>query len=249
MIDFLIDIDTKILFLINSLHAPFWDSFMWLYSGRFIWVPMYASLLFVLFRSYNWRQVIVYVVAISLTILFADQLCASILRPMFGRLRPANLENPISDLLHIVNDYRGGRYGFPSCHAANSFALAAILSLIFCKRRMTIFIFIWAFFNAYSRAYLGVHYPGDLLFGAIVGSLVGAVTYCAAIGFMARFVPELRRRISPRSFTVTLDPPVARIKSFSYNPIDITIAVGIITVLVIACISFNALFTLPHAVA
>lgn len=245
MIDFLIDLDTKILFFVNSLHSPFWDSFMWLYSGRFIWVPMYASLLFVLFKCYNWRQAIIYVLAISLTILFADQLCASILRPIFERLRPANVENPISDLVHIVNGYRGGRYGFPSCHAANSFALAAILSLIFNKRRMTVFIFIWAFLNSYSRAYLGVHYPGDLIVGAFVGSFVGAVTYCAAIGFMARFFPGIRRRVSPHSFRFAFSPS----RSITYNPVDLTIAVGLLTVLVISCISFNAIFSLPHAVA
>lgn len=180
MLDFLIDIDTQIFLFFNSLHLSFFDHFMKLFTGRFIWAPMYATILYILFRRFGWKVALCYTIAIPLVITCADQLCATIIRPWVERLRPTHIENPLSAFVHIVDGYRGGKYGFPSCHAANSFALASFLSLLFAKRRFTIFIFIWALINSYSRLYLGVHYPGDLLIGGAIGCLIGFIGYYIA---------------------------------------------------------------------
>lgn len=110
--------------------------------------------------------------------------CATLIRPEVCRLRPSNPENPLSEMVHIVGGYRGGSYGFPSCHAANSFALASFLTLLFANRKLSLFIFAWAVLNSYSRVYLGVHYPGDLLVGAIIGTAVGLAMAFAA-GYVA----------------------------------------------------------------
>lgn len=178
MIDFLNNIDTQIfLFFNNTVRLSALDNFMMLFSGKFIWVPMYASLLYILIKSFTPRQVLIYVAAIALTITLADQTCATLIRPAVERLRPSNLDNPLSALTIVVNDYRGGSYGFPSCHAANSFALAVFSSLLLRRRRFTMFIFAWAAFNAYTRIHLGVHYPGDLLVGGIIGSACGWLCY------------------------------------------------------------------------
>ena len=80
-------------------------------------------------------------------------------------------------LIDTVNEYRGGRYGFISSHAANTFAVAIFLSLIIKNRMLGFVLFIWAVLNAYSRIYLGVHYPGDILFGTLVGIVVGFLIY------------------------------------------------------------------------
>ena len=101
------------------------------------------------------------------------------------RLRPSNPANPISDLVHIVNNYRGGRYGFPSCHASNSFGLAFFLVFLFRKRWLSLFILLWATLNCYTRIYLGVHYPGDLIVGAIIGCC-GAAFMCYLLKKTAR---------------------------------------------------------------
>lgn len=173
MLEILQNIDTQIYLFFNGLHSPFFDSFMMSFTGKYIWAPMYAAILFILFRLYRPAQAAVYTIGIILAIFFADQVCATLIRPVVARLRPSNLENPLSQLAHVVNNYRGGSYGFPSCHAANSFALAVFLACLNPRRRFVIFILGWAALNSYSRLYLGVHYPGDLLVGAVIGSGIG----------------------------------------------------------------------------
>lgn len=173
------EIDTNILLFFNGIHSTFFDYFMSAFTGKAIWVPMYATILYVLLKNYNWKVALGCVVVIALTITFADQMCNSILRPLVGRLRPSNPENPIADLVYIVNGRRGGGYGFPSCHAANSFGLAVVLILMFRKRWLSVFIVAWAIINSYTRLYLGLHYPGDLLVGAIIGGLGGGLIYFA----------------------------------------------------------------------
>lgn len=166
MIDWLNTIDTQVFLALNGLHAPYFDVFMKLFTGKWIWVPMYAAVLFAVVRNYRWRQTLAVLVCVALAITIADQVCATLIRPEVCRLRPSNPENPLSEMVHIVGGYRGGSYGFPSCHAANSFALASFLTLLFANRKLSLFIFAWAVLNSYSRVYLRVHYPGDLLVGA-----------------------------------------------------------------------------------
>lgn len=177
MIDWLNTIDTQVFLALNGLHAPYFDVFMKLFTGKWIWVPMYAAVLFAVVRNYRWRQTLAVLVCVALAITIADQVCATLIRPEVCRLRPSNPENPLSEMVHIVGGYRGGSYGFPSCHAANSFALASFLTLLFANRKLSLFIFAWAVLNSYSRVYLGVHYPGDLLVGAIIGTAAGLAGY------------------------------------------------------------------------
>ena len=140
-----IDVDTNIFFSINRMHNMYFDYFMSAYSGKWVWIPMYAAIWYVMLRNFHWKVTLFCMIGLALTITFADQACATWIRPYVERMRPSNLNNPISEMVHIVNNHRGGRYGFPSCHAANTFGLA----------------------------FFGVHYPGDLLAGTIVG-LIGA---------------------------------------------------------------------------
>lgn len=173
----LADLDARLLLIVNGAHSPFFDAVMWCISGRWIWVPFYIALTYMLFRRFSWKRATLCLITIGLIILAADQTCASLIRPEVCRLRPANLNNPLSHLVHVVNGYRGGRYGFPSCHAANTFALAMFMSLVFRNKRFTVMMFSWAIVVSYSRMYLGVHYFGDLFCGASVGSLFAVLFY------------------------------------------------------------------------
>lgn len=171
------DIDARLLLIVNGAHSPFFDAVMWCISGRWIWLPFYAVLAYLLFRRMSWKRASICLVTIGLIILAADQTCATLIRPEIGRLRPANLNNPLSSFVHVVNGYRGGRYGFPSCHAANTFAISVFMSLVIRHKWFTVMMFSWAFVVSYSRMYLGVHYFGDLFCGATIGSLFAVLFY------------------------------------------------------------------------
>lgn len=173
----LIEIDEQFLLAINGCHNEYFDHFMYLFSDRWIWVPMYGAILYVMIRNFSFRKMIVCLAAMALTITIADQVGASIIRPIVERLRPSNPENPISEVVHIVNNYRSGRYGFPSCHAANTFGLAFFVCFLFRQRWLTAFLMFWAVVTCYSRVYLGLHYPGDLLAGMILGLISASIVY------------------------------------------------------------------------
>ncbi len=212
MLDTLIDLDSQLLLFFNSFHTPFLDRFMMLFTSRFIWAPMYALILLLFFKKYNPLRAGVFVVMLVAAIALTDQTCATLLRPMFERLRPSNLANPLSESVNIVDGYRGGRYGFPSCHAANSFALAIFLSLVVRRRGFTLVIFGWAALNSYSRMYLGVHYPGDILVGASIGSAFGYVCYRVAKLTALRLI---KRRDIDNSDRIIIGRSVAMPESFS----------------------------------
>lgn len=176
MLESLQNIDQTLLLAINGWHSPYWDTFMYLFTNKLVWIPLYVSILYVLARNLNWRMVIFTAVAFGLLITVADQLCSTVLRPVFERSRPSH--NPeIADIIHLVNGKRGGRFGFPSCHAANTFALACFIALLFRNKTLSWFFMLWAIVTCYTRAYIGVHYPGDLLFGAAIGFLSGYLVY------------------------------------------------------------------------
>ncbi len=173
----LIQADEHLLLFLNGLHHTLGDFFMYVFTGKFTWVPLYAALLFVLLKSCEWKMALCCILTVALAITFADQICATAIRPFVGRLRPSNLDNPISEWVHIVNNRRGGAYGFPSCHGSNSFALAFIVAYLFRNRWLTLFFVGWATINSYSRIYLGLHYPGDILVGAILGGIGSTLIY------------------------------------------------------------------------
>lgn len=112
-------IDTQLLLLINGFHCEFVDTLMLYLTNRWFWIPFYALILAYIVREKRSVVALWCILSIVLAIALADQIGAGTLRESVARLRPANLDNPISSMVHVVNDYRAGRYGFPSCHAAN----------------------------------------------------------------------------------------------------------------------------------
>lgn len=173
----LVEGDSSILLAVNGMHSSYFDTFMWLCSRKFEWIPFYLSIIYVLFRIFNWRVVLYSLVAMGVILLLTDAVSSHFIRPVVARLRPSNLENPISEMIHIVDNHRGGRYGFPSSHASNSWGLVFFVGLLLRRRLLTTFLACWALLLCYSRLYLGVHYPGDLLAGMMLGAVVASVVY------------------------------------------------------------------------
>lgn len=164
--------DTSLLLYLNGLHSPFFDHVMWLASDKFIWAPLYCWFLWLLYRKYPGRFWLI-LVSVALMILVGDQL-SRLFKDMVGRYRPTH-EPAIQQLVHTVNGYTGGAYSFFSGHATNSFAVALFMIMMLPdKRRLMLPLTLaYAVLVSYSRIYLGVHYPIDILTGAIVGSCIG----------------------------------------------------------------------------
>ncbi len=168
----LIELDKKLLVYLNGFHADWLDPIMLQLTRTQFWIPLYLFLIYLIFKNFSTRGWII-TAGVALAILLADQITSSLMKPFFMRLRPSQ-EPTLQGLVHIVNDYKGGLYGFASSHAANTFATALFVWLLFRKTyKWMVFIFVWAVLMTYTRIYLGVHYPGDILVGAIVGLLCG----------------------------------------------------------------------------
>lgn len=182
--DFLVQLDTDILLAINGWHAEFLDPIVRNFTRSTPWIIMYAAIAYVMVRTYGWRCGVIAIALVGICVGLSDFVCASIIRPAVERLRPTCIDNPISEMVHIVNGYRSSRYGFPSCHAANTLSLALATSLLLRNRVYTGFIFVWALMQCYSRAYLGVHYPGDLLVGGAVGIAIAGGGYAIAARYI-----------------------------------------------------------------
>ncbi len=163
-------IDQQLLLFINSLNSPFFDQVMHAISGKLIWVPLYLAILIFLGIKYK-RKFFIILIFIILAVTLADQ-SSVFVKNLFLRLRPCH-EPSLKGLVHLVNGECGGMYGFVSSHATNSFNVA-LLSLLFVKKRWySISIIAWALVVGYSRIYLGVHYPGDVLCGSFLGAFIG----------------------------------------------------------------------------
>jgi undecaprenyl-diphosphatase len=166
--------DQQLFLFINSSNSPFFDQVMHAISGRLIWVPLYLAILVFLGIKYK-RKFLIILIFIILAATLADQ-SSVIVKNIVHRLRPCH-EPSMIGIVHLVNGECGGIYGFVSSHATNSFD-AAMLSLLFVKKRWyTISIILWATVIGYSRIYLGVHYPGDMIFGSFLGAFIGWGVY------------------------------------------------------------------------
>ena len=177
--------DTNIFLLINGIHAPFFDSFMFLVSEKLVWIPLYISVLYVLIRHWK-KEAIWLVLALILCIVISDQIASGILKDLVKRLRPSHAED-LKGLVHLVKGYTGGNYGFASSHASNAAGFALLSSLVLKRRIYTYSILAWALITGYSRIYLGVHYPSDVLGGFLIGALAALGCYWV----ICKFRPSL----------------------------------------------------------
>ena len=188
MFERLIHIDTEILLAINGWHAPWADTLMWIISAKETWIPLYLLLIGLLVWRYRqpsttrvkWMQkvpaCVLMIIVIGLAVGAADFIASGILKDWVARPRPSRVPE-LEGVLHFVNGYKSGKYGFVSSHAANTMACGLLFSLIWRKKITTCGLMLWVAANCYSRMYLGVHYPLDILGGLIVGALVARAAF------------------------------------------------------------------------
>lgn len=188
MLEYLQGIDTQWLLAINGMHSDYMDSFMWMVSKSYSWALIGIVAIVVNSRK-GWRPALAFVLAVAIAVLIADQVSSGLIKHAVERLRPTH-EPSLEGLIHLVRDYRGGLYGFVSSHAANSFAVAVLVGCIMPRRAVLGSLFAWAVLQCYSRMYLGVHYPGDILGGMLVGLAAGAVAYWAWLKATRRYCDE-----------------------------------------------------------
>ena len=171
------NIDSDLFLFLNGLHADWLDKVMTLITDMWAWLPLYLLLIYWTMRQYGKRCWWIFL-AVGVVVLCSDQLASHVCKPLFQRLRPCY--NPdFQNLIYLPKGMAGGKYGFVSSHAANTFAVAAFLTPALRKYRpwTAIVLYLWAFISSYSRIYIGYHYPGDILFGAILGILIGLIIW------------------------------------------------------------------------
>ncbi len=173
--DFLIELDKELFLFLNGFHIDWMDPIMTFISSKAGWIPFYAVLLYLIIKNYG-KQSYLIIIGVVLLILCSDQVSSHVFKPVFERPRPCH-DEVIKDLVYLPNGHCGGAYGFISSHACNVFALAVYVTHIL-KRyysKIGYLMFIWAAMIAYSRIYMGVHYPGDVVVGTVVGILIGYI--------------------------------------------------------------------------
>ncbi len=169
------ELDTQAFLWLNSLHSAFFDPIMLWISGKNEWYPMYAIIIGALIWRYKNRSIAM-LLTITLSVVVSDRVCSGFLKPFIQRLRPCH-EPSLQKLVHLVGDC-GGQFGFCSSHAANTFTLGTCLFLLLGKEFTSIkYFYVWAIIVSYSRIYVGVHYPLDVLAGAGIGVLASILCF------------------------------------------------------------------------
>lgn len=177
MLDTLINKDIELLIFLNNLGTVQWDGFWLFMTNKFSAIPLYLLLLFFSYKLFGVKKTIVIVVLIALLITVSDQ-TSNAFKYGFKRLRPCHDES-ITNLIRLVKSSCGGRYSYFSAHAANSMAIAVFFGLLFKNKLKYVLpiLIIWAFIVAYSRIYIGVHFPLDVFTGLLFGSFYGLLFY------------------------------------------------------------------------
>ena len=202
--DYLIHIDQQWLLAINGWHSEWADILMWYISKSTTWLPLYALLVGLIVyrfgilspslcregrRGSSLLRVLIILAGFAVAVGVSDFVSSGIIKPWVCRLRPTH-EPELAGLIHLVNGYTGGLYGFVSSHAANTMACALLFALLYRNIYATVGLMLWVALNCYSRMYLGVHYPADIIGGLAIGAMMATLTY----GMVRRLVKHVDER-------------------------------------------------------
>lgn len=201
MIEAIKTIDQQLFLFLNGLHTPFMDPIMWYVSTIIAWIPLFIIVLYVAYKKGQGRLVLTIIGGLVLCILLSDRISVELFKEVFQRFRPTH-NFDIQHLVHTVNkpdgsEYRGGLFSFVSSHATNASSVAFFVYLHL--RRFSKywgFIFVWVAIVSYSRIYLGVHYPADIVCGGLLGLSIGGLVYLLTLKLSP--YKNLRNDLNPK---------------------------------------------------
>ncbi|MBR5393494.1 MAG: phosphatase PAP2 family protein [Bacteroidaceae bacterium] len=200
MIEQIIQWDKELLVALNGSSSSFLDGIMMTITETSTWVPLFACLLCAVIWNNKWRGTLLIILMVALLITLCDQFASGFCKPYFHRLRPSQSPD-LAEVIDLVNDYRCGLYGFISSHASNTFGVSVFFMLLIRSRKVSLLLLLYACLASYSRIYLGVHYPLDILAGALWGILCGVMVYMLYRWLSKRFSPPAH--VISSSYTVT----------------------------------------------
>jgi len=192
LLERIVEFDKQALLYCNSKHTPVWDNIMSWIAGETSWIPLYVILMIVIIYRERPYRFIITIVFIAITVALCDR-TSVLIKNLIERPRPSH-DPEIANLVILVNNYKGGVYGFVSSHAANVFGAATFLTNQFKHYKWSFFLFAWAIIVSYSRIYQGVHYPLDIICGATLGVLIGIQCYI----FKVKTAVYIDRRVERR---------------------------------------------------
>lgn len=217
------ELDTQLLMLLNGSDSSFVDGIMMMVTNGITWIPLYIALFILVIKNNESMAQIAIIVGCAIGCVLISTIAADLIsKPLFARWRPVN--DPILKYsIDVVNNYRPGKYGFFSAHAANTFSLALYLSLWIRNRGFTATMIFWSLINCYSRIYLGVHYPSDILAGLLAGIVVGILMFV--------FSKYLFFKITPRFNYIS-----TQFSSSGYSVADIDMVTAVFCLLLVAIV-------------
>ena len=188
--DTLLDLDKRLLLLLNGSDNIFFDHFFCIITRTTTWLPLAIVLLYIVLKNLRLRRFLFFVLVVALLLLITDRISSGLVKPYFHRLRPTH-DPSLAHIIDVCNNYRGGLFGFFSSHAANTFGMCTFVCLVLRDMRSAVSLVLWAILASYSRLYLGVHYPGDILCGMVFGIIVGIILYRLFL-FFGRFCEPVK---------------------------------------------------------
>lgn len=216
----LIEIDRELLSFFNGSESLFLDNLVVVLTSGLTWIPLYLSLLYVIIKNNEtMTQIMLVIGSVVLCIILSDGLADFIAKPFVARFRPS-WDPIIKYSVDIVNGIRETQYGFFSAHASNTFCIATFFSLLIRNKTFIVAIVTWSLINCWTRMYLGLHYPGDILVGLIWGAAVGLLIYFLYIKIYLRMHPGFNYISSQYSST-----------GYSFSDISVVVLILILTLL------------------